>query len=187
MINSLLVKLLGNIYNEVDQLKDQKLSFGEFAIIVSIAYRGTFEEKAQLAFKLYDSNSVGLVTRDDLYNTMKILQSLGILKLSLDDISPNKTYTDNEIEQVLDQLFENPADADCLDFAAFASQVHKYPIFIEGLGIYHFFFYPMIKPIVSFLSGGDPYEKEGSLAYKNTVYYYEIKGGLLNRYDKNVC
>lgn len=64
------------VFNTLDHNKLGYLNFEDFVKGLSVLCRGTMEEKLRWIFCLYDINSDGVITRDDLYNIVSAVYEL---------------------------------------------------------------------------------------------------------------
>ena len=55
-----------NVFRVFDHNNDNRIDFREFIIAMSISMRGTLEEKARWMFQLYDTNSDGFISKDEM-------------------------------------------------------------------------------------------------------------------------
>jgi len=60
-----------SFFEMFDADKDGAVSYFEFIHAASILMSGTFEEKAEMLFKLHDHNNDGKITRNELFNSLK--------------------------------------------------------------------------------------------------------------------
>jgi len=74
--------ILDAVFNAVNTDGDGYVSFTELALATSCAVHGTFEEKLALSFRLYDLNGDGVLTKDEMRQYIRILNSIGVLRLS---------------------------------------------------------------------------------------------------------
>lgn len=74
--------VLDSIFKAINFDNDGYISFSEFVQALSIAIHGTFEEKAQFSFRIYDANGDGFISRDEMINYVRVLHRLGVLRLS---------------------------------------------------------------------------------------------------------
>jgi len=65
-----------NAFRVFDHNKDGKIDFREFMTGISMSMRGTFEEKMQWVFKLYDANDNGLISKDEMMAIVKAIHTM---------------------------------------------------------------------------------------------------------------
>ncbi|KAK2178173.1 hypothetical protein NP493_557g02022 [Ridgeia piscesae] len=75
------------VFSTFDQDHDGAVSFEDFVTGLSVLARGTFQEKIQWAFGLYDINGDGVITRDEMLDiVVAIYELLGkMVEPSVDD------------------------------------------------------------------------------------------------------
>lgn len=67
-------------FSIIDHNKDGLIKFDEFVLCLSVAYRGSLEERIDYAFRAYDSDGSGLVTRDELSS---VINAYHIISMAL--------------------------------------------------------------------------------------------------------
>ncbi|XP_054710517.1 neuronal calcium sensor 1-like [Uloborus diversus] len=85
------------VFNVFDIDKNGVITFKEFILAISITTRGTIEEKLNWAFSLYDFDSDGYVTRDEMYDIVKAIHRM--------HGKEGDTAERDAAEQRVDQLF----------------------------------------------------------------------------------
>jgi len=91
--------VLARIFNAVNLDRDGYISFAEFVQALSVAIHGTFEEKAQFSFRIYDANQDGKISRQEMITYVTQLHRLGILKIS-SRLQRKQTRGDKEQQQL---------------------------------------------------------------------------------------
>jgi phosphatidylserine/phosphatidylglycerophosphate/cardiolipin synthase-like enzyme/Ca2+-binding EF-hand superfamily protein len=89
--------VLNAIFNAMNTDGDGLISFPEFAIALSIAVHGSFDEKVKFSFRLYDANGDGSISVQEIRNYTRILQGLGILKIDRHLHNKNISRGDEEV------------------------------------------------------------------------------------------
>ncbi|XP_015781651.1 frequenin-1-like [Tetranychus urticae] len=91
-------KLLFHVF---DENHDGTIEFDEFIRALSITSRGTLEEKLLWAFKLYDLDSDGYITKEEMSD---ILDSMLIM---IGDVSPKLIDPKERVDQIFSELDRN--------------------------------------------------------------------------------
>jgi phosphatidylserine/phosphatidylglycerophosphate/cardiolipin synthase-like enzyme len=72
--------LINIVFNAMNESGSGHVSFQEFAMALSTAVHGTFQEKAQFSFRLMDWNRHGTIQKQDMKEYVRVLLSLDLLK-----------------------------------------------------------------------------------------------------------
>ncbi|KAK3094542.1 hypothetical protein FSP39_003067, partial [Pinctada imbricata] len=64
------------VFNSFDHNKSGCINFEDFVTGLSILSRGTFQERLQWAFNLYDINKDGLITRDEMFDIISAIYDM---------------------------------------------------------------------------------------------------------------
>ncbi|XP_052787825.1 neuronal calcium sensor 1-like isoform X1 [Mya arenaria] len=119
------------VFNVFDKNKDGYIEFHEFLQALSVTSRGNVEEKLQWAFRLYDLDSDGFITRDELRDIVDSIYKMvgNTVKLPEEENTPDKRV--NKIFDVMDKNHD-----DKLSFEEFLDGSKKDPTIIQALTLY---------------------------------------------------
>lgn len=99
------------VFRVFDENSDGSIEFEEFIRALSITSRGSLDEKLQWAFKLYDVDNDGYITRDEMYNIVDaIYQMVGQAPNSEDENTPQR-----RVDKIFSQMDKNNDDKLTLD------------------------------------------------------------------------
>lgn len=97
-------KFASLVFRVFDENKDGAIEFEEFIRALSVTSRGSLEEKLVWAFKLYDVDNDGYITREEMYSIVDaIYQMLGNqAKVEDSEDDPKK-----RVDRIFEQLDKN--------------------------------------------------------------------------------
>lgn len=100
------------VFNTFDRQHLGSINFREFVIGLSLLSRGSLQEKLRWAFSLYDINSDGFITRDEM---LDIVSSIYKLLGKYTDPVVDKHTTKDHVDRVFEKLDQNKDGVVTLD------------------------------------------------------------------------
>ncbi|XP_022242488.1 frequenin-1-like isoform X1 [Limulus polyphemus] len=95
-------KFTSLVFRVFDENKDGAIEFEEFIRALSVTSRGNVEEKLDWAFKLYDVDDDGYITREEMYSIVDaIYQMLG------NQSGENKNEEEDTPQERVDKIFQH--------------------------------------------------------------------------------
>ncbi|XP_076353804.1 frequenin-1-like isoform X1 [Tachypleus tridentatus] len=95
-------KFTSLVFRVFDENKDGAIEFEEFIRALSVTSRGNVEEKLDWAFKLYDVDNDGYITREEMYSIVDaIYQMLG------NQTGENKKENEDTPQERVDKIFQH--------------------------------------------------------------------------------
>ena len=102
-------KYAEHVFRSFDKNKDGQIDFREFVISISITSRGTLEQKLQWAFKVYDIDEDGYITRKEMLEIVKAIFKMSrhnSLSNSL-SVSEDVATPEERVDDIIKQLDAN--------------------------------------------------------------------------------
>ena len=102
-------KYAEHVFRSFDKNKDGQIDFREFVISISITSRGTLEQKLQWAFKVYDIDEDGYITRKEMLEIVKAIFKMSrhnSLSNSL-SVSEDIATPEERVDDIIKQLDAN--------------------------------------------------------------------------------
>ncbi|KAL0484835.1 ncsA [Acrasis kona] len=120
------------VFNAFDTNSDGQISFEEFIVGMSVMTRGNADEKLDFAFKLYDLDSDGFITRNDM------LQIVGALYRMLGDLVSLQGEDYDAPTKLVNKIFlEMDADKDdMLSREEYKIGAKNDPSIVQGLCLF---------------------------------------------------
>lgn len=124
-------KFAAFVFNVFDENKDGYIEFDEFLQALSVTSRGNVDEKLRWAFRLYDLDGDGFITREELLDIVDAIYKMvgNMVKLPEEENTPEKRV--NKIFEIMDKNKD-----DRLTFDEFLEGSKKDPTIIQALTLY---------------------------------------------------
>ncbi|KAG9511327.1 Frequenin-1 [Fragariocoptes setiger] len=118
-----------------DQNHDGSIEFEEFMKALSVTSRGSLEEKLTWAFKLYDVDNDGYITRDEMYDIVgAIYEMLGSTPAVTPDAASNDESPRVRVDRIFELLDQNRDNK--LSLQEFKEGSEQDPKIVQALSLY---------------------------------------------------
>merc|ERR1711953_840600 len=119
------------VFDVFDENKDGTIEFDEFIMALSVTSRGTLDDKLRWAFRLYDLDGDGLITRNEMLEIVKAIYWMvgTTVELPLEENTPEKRVA--RIFNLMDK-----DDDGYLTMGEFMEGSKKDPSIIQALSLY---------------------------------------------------
>ncbi|OAD59595.1 Frequenin-1 [Eufriesea mexicana] len=99
-------KFASLVFRVFDENSDGTIEFEEFIRALSVTSRGNLDEKLHWAFRLYDVDNDGFITREEMYNIVDAMyEMVGQQPQAEDENTPQK-----RVDKIFDQMDKNHDD-----------------------------------------------------------------------------
>ncbi|XP_022106014.1 neuronal calcium sensor 1-like [Acanthaster planci] len=124
-------KFASFVFNVFDENNDGAIEFAEFIRALSVTSRGNIDEKLDWAFRLYDLDHDGFITRDEMLNIVDaIYQMVGnMVRLPEEENTPQK-----RVDRIFALMDKNKDDK--LTKEEFQNGSKEDPTIVQALSLY---------------------------------------------------
>lgn len=119
------------VFNVIDTDKNNIIDFKEYLIAFSVIVKGSFEEKTEWSFRLFDLDNDGYISYDELLTVVEAMfkMTAATVRLSSDEDTPEKRVT-----KVMSLMSKNKEDRLSLD--DFRHGCAKDPTLMQAFSVY---------------------------------------------------
>ncbi|KXN66966.1 putative FRQ1-regulator of phosphatidylinositol-4-OH kinase protein [Conidiobolus coronatus NRRL 28638] len=118
-------------FNVFDDNKNGSIDFKEFIAAISITARGEIDEKLEWAFKLYDIDNDGYITREEM---LKIVDAIYKMVDTIVNMPEDESTPELRVDKIFKSMDRNHDDK--LTLAEFKEGAKKDPSILKALNIY---------------------------------------------------
>ncbi|XP_076342080.1 frequenin-1-like isoform X2 [Tachypleus tridentatus] len=122
-------KFASLVFGVFDENKDGTIEFEEFIRALSVTSRGNMDEKLVWAFKLYDVDNDGSITREEMYNIVDAIYRMLGNKDKDDEETPKE-----RVDKIFEQLDKNNDNQLTID--EFREGSKRDPKIVQALSLY---------------------------------------------------